>query len=287
MALVIFLLGLLPDYATFEGDLAIDHAALSDFNSSTFLNRNLNFWKQVFGNDFGPSRINRDQSVGEILRQDGRLSIWIFLISLSISIFLGASLGLFSAIFQSSWVEKSLAILGLFVTSLPSFLLVPILIYLFSLRWPIFPVALWEGPQSMILPIFALVARPSFFLARVFQEQLLVASKMNFISTARAKGLGRLHIWLYHVVPNSLTSFITLSGNLFGQLITGLFLVESLFALPGLGYLFIKSLAQRDYPVFLGLVLVFTLVLQLGHRLAELTLLKVGEAKLMEQEMVG
>ncbi len=287
MALVIYFIGMLPDYATFESESSIGREQFKSINSESYLQRNLNFWEAVFFKDFGDSRVNREMTVGSILRRDGLISMSLFFLSILVSSFLGAVFGLLSSYFQKTWKADLIESVGLFFTSLPSFLLVPILIYLFSLKWELLPAALWEGPASLVLPVMAISSRPIFFLARVFSTQLSESSRAEYVATARAKGLRNFHIWVYHIIPNSLTSYLVGVGNLFGQLVAGSFLVETLFALPGLGFLFVKSLAERDYPVFLGLVFLFTVILQVGHRLSDLALANIGETKFNDQELVG
>lgn len=287
MGVVIFLVGLLPDYSSFELEQNSVLAQAFKTTDQSFLHRNWNFWQDCLFKNMGLSRVHKDRSVGEILRRDGSITLGLLFFSIMVSAIFGTIIGLVAGIKKDSIISKLIDVIGLFVTSLPSFLLVPILIYFFALKWSVFPVGLWVGPQSFVLPVVALSARPIFFLARIFAEELNEASKELYIITAKAKGLKYWSIWFYHVIPNSITSLIIGIGNLFGQLITGTFLVETLFALPGLGFLFVKSLSERDYPVFLGLVLIFTIALQLGHRLSDIILQKFGEVKLSEQELAG
>lgn len=287
MALVIYFIGLLPDYATFEGESSMGREHLVEWGDESFFHRNINFWRSIFYEDFGTSRINKEMTVGEILRRDGVISLGLFFLSILASGFFGAGIGLFSGYFQNTWKAQLVENMGLLFTSLPSFFLVPLLIYFFSVKWSLLPAALWEGPMSLVLPVIALSTRPIFFLARVFSSQLIEASKADYVATAKAKGMGVTHIWIYHIIPNSMTSYVVALGNLFGQLVAGSFLVETLFALPGLGFLFVKSLAERDYPVFLGLVFLFTITLQIGHRLSDLVLANVGETKFNDPELVG
>ena len=287
MGLVIWLLGFLPDYATFDEVFDKSSKLDSKVYASGFFDSQWQFWRGVFADDFGVSRSTRDQSVGDFLRQDGKVSFFLFLGSLVFTIFSAALLGLICAYYQGRFFDRVVGLLGLLMTSLPSFLLIPLLIYFFALKWSLFPPGLWEGPRSLVLPIIALSLRPIFFLARLFQEQLMASSRAPFVTAARAKGLGVMTLWSHHIIPNSLNGFVVASGNLFGQLVTGSFLVELLFALPGLGALMVKSLAQRDYPIFLGVVLLFTLVLQLGHRLSELILSSVVKAELVDQDWVA
>lgn len=285
MSLVIAMLATLPDYATFDNDNTVDISI--ERSTDSYFSKNVQFWKALVFEDLGKSKVNKNYSVGEILRRESRVTFLILFSSISIGLLLGAVLGFYSAYKNALVISKFIDFLGLMVSSLPIFMLVPGLIFFFSVKWNLFPPALWEGPQSLVLPVVALSVRPIFFLARIFRDQLLETSKAGFVLTAHAKGLRNRYVWFFHILPNSLKAFITAGGNLFGQFITSLFLVELLFALPGLGSLFVKSLLQRDYPLFLGNVFVFTLVLQMGHRLADLFLSRVGETMFTDSEILG
>jgi ABC-type dipeptide/oligopeptide/nickel transport system permease component len=295
IAMVFLFLEFLPDYASFDGeqdatngfDARIVREKATKNIARSFLQKNVEFWKNGFLYDLGESRVHRGYTVGQIIRKDGQISIVLLCMTIVISILAGGMLGVAQGYHRDRWLGKVITFLGLMFASTPSFLLIPVLIYFFAIRWPFFPVALWEGINSLVLPVTALSIRPIFFLARMLAQQIEVSMAAEFIVMAKAKGLTRTHIWIYHILPMSMTAFIVGCGNLFGQLLTGLFLVETLFGLPGLGFLFVKSLAERDYPVFLGLILVFTIFLQLGHRLADLILANFGETKFTEQELVS
>lgn len=286
MAVVIFLVQFLPDYASFEGELrpttlhgsVVSHGFWPSFQG---------FWKNIFLSDFGNSRTSPNVTVGSILRRDGLITFYLFICSLIVTTAVSFLLGFASAFFRNTGFSKLTVVLGLYFTSAPSFLIVPILIYIFSINWNWLPVALWEGPKSIILPTLALSLRPTFFLARIFTLQLVQTSLGEFVVTAKAKGLAPFYIWRHHILPASLTTFIVGVGNLFGQFIAGTFLVETLFALPGLGSLFVRSLAERDYPVFFSLIFISTIVLQFGHRISDMVLGKIGETKFVEQEWMG
>lgn len=280
MGLVLVLIGQLPDYATFEGETRIQQGDPQVSEKGLLFQSQWQFWKNCFFADGGFSRVHPEHSVGMIIRRDGMISLSLVGLAILTSVFLGGVLGILAAYHKWTWIHK----LGLIFVSMPSFLLVPVLVYFFSWRWNLLPAALWEGPKSLILPVLTLSARPIFFLSRIFSEQLLEVSKADFVTTAKSKGLSKRHIWFYHILPNGFTAYIVGVGHLFGQFIAGSFLVETLFALPGLGLLFVKSLAERDYPIFLALVLLFTVVLQVGHRLSDVILKFFGETQFSHQQ---
>lgn len=289
MLLVLLLIEFLPDYASYEGedfspylDQIESLKEQKNFSFNQYIKHLKNFGRDLMVNDFGFSRTHPDHYVGEIIRRESKISIQILVSSLILSVVLGGVLGILSGMQYGNRIEKFIQVLGTIFTCAPSFLLAPILIYIFSIHLKLLPAALWEGPQSLILPVVTLSLRPIFFLARILSEQLSENSKSAYVKVAMSKGLPPIKIWISHILPNSLTSFLVGIGNLPGSFLSGLFLVETLFALPGLGYLFVKSLAERDYPIFLALVLIFSVLIQLSHRLSDFIVSKFSVYQSLE-----
>lgn len=282
IGLLIFLLRYLPDYASFGelGEMALEISKPISgaeenayTNKNNFIQNNFHFWEQAFTGEFGFSRVHQDQTVGNLIKKSSLVTFFLILTSFAFTSILGGILGLISGYRYGHSLERAIQFFGNLLTAMPSFLLAPILIFIFSIRWPIFPSALWSGPASLVLPVLTLSLRPTFYLARLFSLQIHETFQTDFIKVAQSKGVGFWGLWFSHVIPNSFSAFIIATGNLLGQFVSGLFIVEALFALPGLGHLFIQSLAERDYPLFLALVLVFSLILQLGHRISEFIVL--------------
>lgn len=286
VGLVLFLIGFLPDFATFDNEGSLGTSPISTSVSISFFRQNQDFWYSAAFEEFGYSRHNPSLKVGNLIRRESLVTSYLFTGALILSLIFGALIGLLIAYNQRKafvlWVES----FGLLISSTPSFLLVPLLIYVFALKLKVFPPALWDGPSSMVLPIIALSLRPIFFLARLFSDQLRENSSAEYVKMAKGKGLRSYAVWRDHIVPNSLTAFIVAIGNLFGQLITGLFIIEMLFGLPGLGSLFARSLVERDYPVLTALIMVFTVVLQVGNRCSDYILSQVGATQFRTDEWV-
>lgn len=291
VALIIGLLSYLPDYATFDEES--DGVSLmaksqvqkpsqfqlsSEVTFSKWFNENRLFWKKIFLLDGGPSRVHIDYTVGQLMRESSTISLLLVLFSFLVSVCVGGVLGMVSGWTYGQRIDKLIVFVGSLITSMPSFLLAPILIYLLAVKWAWFPIALWQGPQSLVLPVLTLSLRPSFYLGRLLAEQIQETLKADFIKLARSKGVTQSQLWRFHVLPNSFSLFVGAVGSLLGQLFSGLFLVEALFALPGLGFLFVRSLGERDYPLFVSLVLFFSLMMQVGHRGADFILLLLNPA---------
>ena len=126
----------------------------------------------------------------------------------------------------------------------------------FELGW--LPVAMWRGPSYMILPVLTLAAQPMAFIARLTRSGLLDVYQQEYIRTARAKGLGAWNILLRHALGNAILPVITYIGPLAASLLTGSFIVETIFAIPGLGQYFVTSIYNRDYTVILGVTVFYS-----------------------------
>ena len=127
----------------------------------------------------------------------------------------------------------------------------------FELGW--LPVAMWRGPSYMILPVLTLAAQPMAFIARLTRSGLLDVYQQEYIRTARAKGLGAWNILIRHALGNAILPVITYIGPLAASLLTGSFIVETIFAIPGLGQYFVTSIYNRDYTVILGVTVFIVL----------------------------
>ena len=141
---------------------------------------------------------------------------------------------------------------------MPTFIIGAVLVYVvgFELGW--FPVALWRGPSYMVLPVLTLAAQPMAFIARLTRSGLLDVYQQEYIRTARAKGLDSWTILTRHALGNAILPVITYLGPLAASLLTGSFIVETIFAIPGLGQYFVTSIYNRDYTVILGITIFYS-----------------------------
>ena len=188
--------------------------------------------KGLLQGDFGPSYKYIGRSVNDILRDSFPVSLQLGLLALTFSIIVGCLSGILSAVFFNSWIDRSGMLIATAGISLPSFVLAAFLILIFSnlLHW--LPPALWEGWRYSILPAVALGAGPAAYLARLTRSSVLEVLRKEYITTARAKGLGEGTILFKHVMKNSLSPVITLIGPLTAALVTGSFVIEFIFSGP-------------------------------------------------------
>ena len=222
-------------------------------------------WKQygdylggVITGDLGPSYKYEGRSVNDIISDAFPISAQLGLLSLMVAVVGGITTGAISAMRPNSIVDYAVTVLSTLGISVPTFIIGAVLVYVvgFELGW--FPVALWRGPSYMVLPVLTLAAQPMAFIARLTRSGLLDVYQQEYIRTARAKGLGAWTILMRHALGNAILPVITYLGPLAASLLTGSFIVETIFAIPGLGQYFVTSIYNRDYTVILGITIFYS-----------------------------
>jgi len=212
-------------------------------------------WSAVKG-DFGISLYNR-RPVGDVIRESFPATATLAVLAILLAIAVGIPAGIIAAVFHNRLPDRlSMAgvVLGI---SVPNFVLATLLILLVSVRLGWLPVAGWGAPEYLVLPVLVLAARPSASIARFTRTSMLEVLQQDYIRTARAKGVPERAVILKHALPNALLPVVTVIGNAFGYLLTGSFIVETVFAVPGVGYKSIEAILRRDYPVIQATTLLF------------------------------
>ena len=224
----------------------------------------------AFRGDLSESFQYLGKPITEILSETIPDSILLGAIALSIAITVGILLGAISALKRDSFWDWSANFLAIAGVSLPNFLVASllILIFAFGLNW--FPPALWEGPQSVVLPAITLALKPLAMIARLTRASLLESLATDYIRTIHAKGLPPAMILLKHALKNSMIPLLALAGPLAANLITGSFVVETVFQVPGLGKHFVTAVLNRDYPLVMGTTLIYGTVLLFLNLVADL-----------------
>jgi len=160
---------------------------------------------------------------------------------------------------------------AIFGISVPAIVLGPLLIVIFALTLRWVPVAGWGTPAQLLMPVLALGLRESAIIARLTRASMLQVIREDYIRTARAKGLAERVVMVRHALKNAFIPVATILGPMFAVLVTGTFIVEQIFAIPGMGKYFITSIGQRDYPVVMGTILLYALFLVIANLLVDLT----------------
>lgn len=212
-------------------------------------------WNAVRG-DFGISLYNR-RPVGDILRESFPATATLAVLAILLAVTVGIPAGIVAAVWHNRLPDR-LSMVGVVLgISVPNFVLATLLILLVSVRLGWLPVAGWGAPEYLVLPVLVLAARPAASVARFTRTSMLEVLQQDYIRTARAKGVPEHLVILRHALPNALLPVVTVIGNAFGYLLTGSFVVETVFAVPGVGYRSIEAILRRDYPVIQATTLLF------------------------------
>jgi oligopeptide transport system permease protein len=207
--------------------------------------------------DLGISFKQEDTTVNELVRQGMPASFKLGLVAVAVALLLGIPLGIVSAIKRGKWADWASMLLATLGVSIPSFVLAVLLMYLFSvqLRWlPVFGLTSWK---HYILPVTALAVTPIAYITRLMRSSMLEVMRQDYIVTARSKGLRESAVILKHALKNAVIPVLTYLGPLVASLLTGSFIVERIFTIPGIGRYFVSSIGDRDYSVILGMTVFF------------------------------
>ncbi|GAM13563.1 ABC transporter permease [Mesobacillus selenatarsenatis] len=219
------------------------------------------YLKSVATFDFGPSIKKSSQTVNEMLGRGFPVSFELGMITLIVAIFSGILLGIIAALRHNGLIDylaMTVAVVGI---SVPNFVMATLLIQQLAVTWGILPVATWTSPKHMILPTLALATGPMAIIARLTRSSMLEVMTQDYIRTAKAKGLSPVKIVFKHALKNALLPVVTILGSLAASILTGTFVIEKIFAIPGMGKYFVESINQRDYPVIMGTTIFYSTVL--------------------------
>ncbi len=219
--------------------------------------------------DLGYS-MKRTQSVKEIIAEHFPRSAILGICSFAFALLFGITFGVVAAKRHNTWLDHGAMALALFGISIPAFVLGPILILAFSLQLGWLPPARFEGVLTWILPSATLGMIYMGIIARLARSGLLETMRQDYIRTARAKGLSEGRIVWKHAIRLGLLPVVTYLGPAMAALITGSFVVEKIFQIPGLGFYFIASITDRDYPVLTGVLIFYSVFLVLMNLLVDI-----------------
>lgn len=225
--------------------------------------------------DLGPSLKYPNRDVKQILLEALPVSLQLGFLAFLVSLTVGMSLGIIAAQTRSKFLENLINQVSTFGISMPSFIFAAILIYVLGLQLKILPVALWEGPRYLVMPVLTLAIAPTAYIIRITKSAFKKNQDQVFVRMAHAKGISYLTVLLKHILVNSLIPIITVIGPLFAILITGSFVVEFIFALPGIGKYFVTAFINRDYFLVSGVIVIFSSILLIANTIVDLLIILI------------
>ena len=240
----------------------IDHRLLAKYHlDEPILKQYLRYLNGLLHGDFGPSMKYRNHSVTDIIEAGLPVSLSLGAMAFCLAMGVGLPLGFFTALHKAKWQDYLGSLAAALVICVPSLVIGPILIMLFAIKLRWFPVALWASPWHVILPVLTLGLYFAGRVARLMHEGMLATLHSEFITTARAKGLSETAILLKHAFRIAALPVLSYAGPMLADLLTGSFVVENLFQIPGLGVFMVNSSLNADYTMVVGLVLLYAALL--------------------------
>jgi ABC-type dipeptide/oligopeptide/nickel transport system permease component len=260
----------------FRGDKALPPSVVANLEAKYHLDDPL--WKQfvdylwgVVRLDFGPSYRQRGRTVSDIISGTLTTSAELGAVSLLFSVIIGLPTGILAALKQNSLADYVATFIAVVGRSVPSIVMGPLLMWIFALQLGLFPTSGWGRPIQVVLPAVTLGAYFSAYIARLTRASLLQVVGEDYIRTARAKGLTERAVIIGHALKNSLIPVVTIMGPIFAAVLTGTFVVEQIFAIPGMGKHFVLSVSNRDYPVVMATTLIYAAAIAAANLLVDIT----------------
>jgi oligopeptide transport system permease protein len=219
------------------------------------------YLKDLLHGDMGPSYKYLDHSVNDIIAQGLPVSMLLGWLAFGFALGIGLPVGFLSAVKRGGWVDYTGSLFALLAVCVPGLVIAPLLVTAFAIKWRLLPVALWQSPAHAILPSIALGLYFSGKIARLFREGMLNTMQLEFITAARAKGLSENALLLRHAFRLAVLPVVSYSGPMLADLLTGSFVIEFIFQIPGLGVFFINSALNKDITMTVGLAVLYAAVL--------------------------
>lgn len=207
--------------------------------------------------DLGPSYRSRDRRVNDIVGDGLPTTVHLGLMAFLVSVMVGIPLGIFAALGHNRWpdyVSTSVSIIGI---STPSFVLGILLVVVFAIQLDFFPTGGWKGPEYWVLPTVALAGFPIAVIARYTRASMLEVTRKDYIRTAQSKGLRDGAVVTRHMIRNALIPVITILGPTLAFLVTGSFIIETIFSVPGVGRNYISAISTRDYSLLMAMTMLY------------------------------
>ena len=226
-------------------------------------------WNASHG-DLGISYTSQDKNVSEIILRGFPITATLGLVALAFALVVGLGLGILSALRQNSWIDYVSLFFATLGASTPNFVSAIVLIIVLAVGLHLLKTGGWGSPDQIIMPAIALGLAPAAFLTRITRASLLEALGQDYVRTARAKGLSEKIVLVRHTFKNALIPIVTVLGPITANLVTGSFIIENVFAIPGIGRIFVQGIGSRDYALIMGAVLFYAIIVAVANLAVDL-----------------
>ncbi|MGL4654008.1 ABC transporter permease [Cetobacterium sp.] len=274
ITLTFFLMRLMPG-GPFDGEKNIPPRIKIKLEEKFGLDKPLSqqyvsYVKDLTKGDLGPSMKREGRTVNWIIGYSFPTSAKLGSVAILISLTIGISLGILAALNFNKWPDSVCMLLSTIGVTIPSFVVGVFLMYIFGVKLKLVPIVGLKTPSSYLLPSVALSGYSIAFIARLTRSKLIEVMKSDYIRTARAKGLSKGRIIVKHALRNTLIPIVTYLGPLVAGILTGSFVIEKIFAIPGLGSEFVTTITNRDYTVILGVTIFYSAFLMISNLIVDL-----------------
>ncbi|MEI0496104.1 ABC transporter permease [Brachyspira intermedia] len=261
VTITFFLMHTVPG-GPFVGEKPLSKVALENLNRKYGLDKPLivqygNYLNNAIKGDLGTSLTKIGQSVSGTIVRAFPVSFRLGIFSMFISTTIGVLFGIVAALRHGKFADRAVMVAATLGIAVPSFVVATVSIIIFSVKLKLLPAYGFDSFSQYIMPGFALSFSSLSFMARLMRSSMLDVIHQDYIKTARAKGISRSIIIFKHALRNAIIPIVTYIGPLAAGILTGSFVVEKIFNIPGLGRYFVESITQRDYPTILGVTIFY------------------------------
>ena len=222
--------------------------------------------------DLGPSYRYEGMTVNELIAGNFPVSAAVGGAALILALLVGIPAGIISALRRGKWQDRLAMILATLGVTVPSFVIAAVMVYVFAWRLGWVTVGFWEGASTAVLPAITLAGYPAAFISRLVRSSMLEILQQDYIRTAYAKGLSDRVVVYIHALKNAMIPVITYLGPLAAGIVTGSFVIEQVYGVPGLGTFFVTSITNRDYTTIMGVTIFYSAILVFFNLLADVLL---------------
>ena len=261
MSITFFLMKLMPGSPFNDEKLSAAQKAI--INEKYGLNDSLpvqyvHYLGKVIKGDFGVSFQYDNKEVWSLIQPRLGPSMEIGLYAMIVAVIFGILFGLISAFKKNTWIDYTSTVITVFAISVPAFVLAVLLQYFLAVKLAVFPVSGWTSLESAVLPTASLGLGLIAVIARYIRSEMIEVLSSDYILLARAKGLSEPRILIVHALRNTLIPLVTVAIPMLASVLTGTLTIETIFAIPGIGDQFVRSIQTNDYPVIMALTLLFS-----------------------------
>ena len=219
------------------------------------------YLKNLLKGDLGISMKYKNRSVNDIIEEGFKVSAQVGLMSLVVGATLGILFGIIAALQRGKFFDFFVIIIAVIGVSVPSFVFAALFQYVFGVKLKWFPVARWGTPAHYVMPVLALGIRQIAYIARMMRTSMLDVLSQDYVRTAKAKGLSRAAVTWKHTIRNAILPIVTILGVSIAGVVVGSFVIESIFAIPGIGKHFVQSITHQDYTLIMGTTVFYAAIL--------------------------